>query len=120
MPVAKHSTHYNMKHPRRGFAIIFNHEVFEYGSLKPRSGTMEDANRLVQCLKDLQFEVYLYQDLKKDDLENVIESGELFFVSFHLINWLISSLSVNIIVKSVLSIFNLLHFFFGLLIISVL
>ncbi|XP_076264433.1 caspase-1-like isoform X2 [Rhynchophorus ferrugineus] len=75
MPVSKDAPYYNMAHPRRGIAIIFNHEIFEYGSLKPRSGTMEDANKLQACLKNLDFDVFMYKDLKKDDIEKIIEDA---------------------------------------------
>jgi hypothetical protein len=36
MPAARYSSEYNMNHAKRGIALIFNHEHFDFPSLKSR------------------------------------------------------------------------------------
>lgn len=55
--------YYRMDHPKRGLALIFNHESFSSG-LSPRTGTNVDCDDLKNCLAGLGFEVEHYQDLK--------------------------------------------------------
>ncbi|XP_030759882.1 caspase-1-like isoform X2 [Sitophilus oryzae] len=74
MPVPKYATHYKMNHPKRGLALIFNHEVFECGGLKSRSGTNEDCNNLKLCLSSLGFEVMVFKDLIYTDLESQVRA----------------------------------------------
>lgn len=69
MPVAKYATHYKMDHKKRGLAYIFNHEVFECGGLKARTGTNEDCKNLKECLTWLGFEVQIFKDLNYTDIE---------------------------------------------------
>ncbi|XP_060520226.1 caspase-1-like [Cylas formicarius] len=69
MPVPKYATHYKMDHPKRGLALIFNHEIFECGGLKARSGTNEDCANLKTCLSVLGFDVQVFKDLNYLDLE---------------------------------------------------
>ncbi|CAG9840279.1 unnamed protein product [Diabrotica balteata] len=72
MPVHKYSSHYNMEHPKRGLALIFNHEIFECGNLKPRNGTNEDCKNLKECLIALGFDVHVFKDLNYRDIEQHI------------------------------------------------
>ncbi|KAJ8946103.1 hypothetical protein NQ318_010402 [Aromia moschata] len=73
MSVAKYATHYKMDHRKRGPALIFNHEVFECGGLKSRSGTNEDCKNLKECLVNLGFEVQVFKDLNYTDVERQIK-----------------------------------------------
>ncbi|CAG0891170.1 unnamed protein product, partial [Darwinula stevensoni] len=61
--VARNDRHYNMDHPRRGKALVFNHEVFhEDTELSRRDGTNQDRERLVHALGNLGFEVIIFND----------------------------------------------------------
>lgn len=72
MPVDRYSAYYNMKHKNRGMAIIFNHELFDIHSLKPRTGTHVDCNNLAKVLKSLGFSVTILHDLKAEDVNRYI------------------------------------------------
>lgn len=63
MPVPKYASHYKMDHPKRGYAIIFNHEVFDVPQLKTRAGTNADCDNLKRTLEALGFDVSVYKDL---------------------------------------------------------
>lgn len=76
MPVAKYASHYNMGHKKRGLALIFNHEKFECGNLKPRAGTNEDCKNLKECLINLGFDVHVFVDLNYFDIEDHIKRSE--------------------------------------------
>ncbi|CAH1119858.1 unnamed protein product [Phaedon cochleariae] len=69
MPVPKYATHYKMDHKKRGLAYIFNHEFFQCGGLKARSGTNEDCKNLKACLLFLGFDVLEFKDLNYTDIE---------------------------------------------------
>lgn len=56
-PTERYATHYKMNHPKRGIALIFNHEFFTISHLKPRAGTNVDCDNLINTLKSLGFEV---------------------------------------------------------------
>lgn len=75
MPVMKRSTHYNMNHSRRGTALVFNHENFTVPDLKSRAGTQTDAQSFSDCLRNLGFDVEVYNDLNYKDLSRVIENS---------------------------------------------
>uniref|UniRef100_A0A182WLY7 Caspase n=1 Tax=Anopheles minimus TaxID=112268 RepID=A0A182WLY7_9DIPT len=62
--------HYDMGHERRGVAVIFNHKHFLH--LAPRQGTDLDRDNIQQVLTDLQFDVRVYNDLKVDDVMQVL------------------------------------------------
>ncbi|NWZ74450.1 CASP6 protein, partial [Acrocephalus arundinaceus] len=67
---------YNMNHPRRGVALIFNHEHFYWQLMMPdRRGTMADRNNLKRSLTDLGFEVRVFDDLKKEDVLQKIDEA---------------------------------------------
>lgn len=85
MPVPKYATHFKMDHKKRGIALIFNHETFECGGLKSRSGTNEDCNNLRDCLAWLGFDVQVFKDLNYMDLEYQIRQGKYLFNRFILI-----------------------------------
>lgn len=73
MPVERYASEYNMKHNRRGFAIIFNHEFFEIMSLKPRTGTNVDCENLRNTLQRLEFDVYVHKDFTFGKIQQTIE-----------------------------------------------
>ncbi|XP_066488088.1 caspase-6 [Tiliqua scincoides] len=56
---------YTMSHPKRGLALIFNHEHFFWHLRLPeRRGTFADRENLKRCLAELGFEVKCFDDLK--------------------------------------------------------
>lgn len=73
MPVERYASEYNMKHNRRGFAIIFNHENFEIMSLKPRTGTNVDCLNLQNTLQRLDFDVCVHKDFTFQQIQQRIE-----------------------------------------------
>lgn len=75
MPTERHAIEYNMRHKNRGLALIFNHEHFEVPTLKSRSGTNVDCEKLARVLKQLNFEVIVHQDCKLKDIMRHIESA---------------------------------------------
>ncbi|XP_077999102.1 caspase-6-like [Glandiceps talaboti] len=55
---------YKMDHPRRGLALIFNHEYFHWSvGMNRRAGTQIDADNLQERFGELGFDVSLNQDL---------------------------------------------------------
>jgi caspase-like apoptosis-related cysteine protease len=75
MSVDRNSAYYKMNHKRRGVAIIFNHEHFDIHSLKPRNGTNVDRDNLKHTMKDLGFEVSVYDNLKTKDIMKILDEG---------------------------------------------
>ncbi|XP_068085598.1 caspase-1 [Anabrus simplex] len=66
---------YNMQHPRRGVALIFNHENFEKDlSLDQRLGTNKDCAELTIALQDLNFEVRVCQDYTHCEITDVLRN----------------------------------------------
>ncbi|XP_053559526.1 LOW QUALITY PROTEIN: caspase-6 [Bombina bombina] len=60
---------YNMKHKRRGLALIFNHEWFYWQlTLTERRGTNADRDNLENRLTELGFEVQSYNNLKTEEV----------------------------------------------------
>lgn len=74
MPVERYASHYNMKHNKRGIAIIFNHEHFEIMSLKSRTGTNVDCENLRHALETLNFDTQVYKDLRFNELQSKVET----------------------------------------------
>uniref|UniRef100_A0A182N214 Caspase n=1 Tax=Anopheles dirus TaxID=7168 RepID=A0A182N214_9DIPT len=64
--------HYDMRHERRGVAVIFNHRHFLHAS--ERKGTDEDCANIEQVLSNLQFDVRVYKDLTKKKLKEVLDA----------------------------------------------
>lgn len=78
MSTERNATHYNMHHKNRGIAIIFNHQVFEVGGLRPRHGTNLDAECLEKRLTKLGFDVTVHQDLEYEKLrQHVMDAAKL-------------------------------------------
>nr|CAD7575557.1 unnamed protein product [Timema californicum] len=82
-PVGRNSAFYSMNHKNRGVAIILNHEFFEIKTLKDRSGTKVDCEKLSSTLQGLGFNVFPYHNLRLKDITKVIEEGkEVKFIFF--------------------------------------
>ncbi|XP_077296973.1 death related ICE-like caspase [Arctopsyche grandis] len=62
-PAMRCAMHYNMRHPKRGMALIFNHETFASPALKQRLGTNVDCDALDKTLRSLGFAVTVKRDL---------------------------------------------------------
>lgn len=76
MPVDKDADSYNMNHKRRGIAIIFNHKNFDPRlGLKTRNGTDADRDNLKMTLRQLDFDVKVFDDLP---LREIVSSIVLF------------------------------------------
>ncbi|XP_069697916.1 caspase-1-like isoform X2 [Periplaneta americana] len=73
MPVDRNSAYYNMNHPNRGIAVIFNHEVFDINSLKQRNGTNVDRENLQYALTDLGFDVRVFDNLTTKQIRDEVE-----------------------------------------------
>lgn len=78
MPTERYASEYNMRHNKRGMAIIFNHEHFDIPSLKSRTGTNVDCENLRHSLEYLQFDVIVYKDMRYADIHQKIEEREYF------------------------------------------
>uniref|UniRef100_A0A182JU74 Caspase family p20 domain-containing protein n=1 Tax=Anopheles christyi TaxID=43041 RepID=A0A182JU74_9DIPT len=63
--------HYDMRHERRGVAVIFNHRHFLHAP--ERKGTDADCENIRQVLADLQFEVRVFRDLRKKEIKQVLD-----------------------------------------------
>ena len=75
--VARNDRHYNMDHPRRGKALVFNHEVFhEDTELSRRDGTSHDRERLIHALGNLGFEVIIFNDKTYQQIMEAIDKGK--------------------------------------------
>jgi caspase-like apoptosis-related cysteine protease len=66
----KNAEEYNMCHPRRGVALIFNHHFFD--RMPARSGSSKDCKNLSAQLESLGFEIQIYQDLSYARLSEVL------------------------------------------------
>jgi len=63
-----------MNHRRRGIAIIFNHKNFDQRlGLKTRNGTDADRDNLRITLRQMDFEVKVYNDASYKEIERVLE-----------------------------------------------
>lgn len=74
MPVERYASEYNMKHVRRGMAIIFNHEHFDIQSLKSRTGTNVDCENLKNTLERLSFDVTVHRDKRYNDIMSIVDT----------------------------------------------
>lgn len=58
-----------MNHKKRGVAIIFNHFEFDIPHTPARRGTQVDCDAMETSLKDLDFEVIIFNELKANEIE---------------------------------------------------
>lgn len=78
MPTSKDAEFYNMNHRRRGKAFVFNHMNFDPRlQLRPRNGTNCDRDNLRINLRQLDFEVEVYDDLPFKEIERILESAAM-------------------------------------------
>ncbi|KAM9314392.1 caspase-6-like [Pholidichthys leucotaenia] len=82
---------YKMGRKTRGMALIFNHESFHYRlNLKPRTGTINDLVNLEKSLKQLNFDVFCFNNKNKEEVLNEISkaaksdhsNADCFFLAF--------------------------------------
>lgn len=64
-----------MNHEKRGHAFIFNH--YEFDTMNKRDGTEKDCADLEEVFKILHFDVEVYNDLKYNQLVDVLMEGNL-------------------------------------------
>lgn len=79
MPVERYASEYNMKHVRRGMAIIFNHEHFDIQSLKSRTGTNVDCENLKNTLERLSFDVTVHRDKRYNEIMDIVTTCKCAF-----------------------------------------
>ncbi|PBC26688.1 Caspase [Apis cerana cerana] len=70
----KDSPIYSMTQKKRGKCVIFNHEKFEYERESRRKGTKYDEDAIKKTFSALGFEVKVYNDLKVNEIMEVITS----------------------------------------------
>ncbi|KAH8403255.1 hypothetical protein KR222_008988, partial [Zaprionus bogoriensis] len=75
MVTHRYAPEYNMRHRRRGLALIFGHEKFLNSSLERRTETATDMQNLERELAALGFEVRLYKDLRYSQLMHCINDA---------------------------------------------
>jgi caspase-like apoptosis-related cysteine protease len=74
MPVAWDASKYNMKHKRRGRAVIFNHDTFDTDDYAPREGSKYDIKNLHETFTSLLFEVTIHDNLEYSGIKEVISA----------------------------------------------
>ena len=72
MPVAWNANEYNMKHRRRGHAVIFNHDTFETDHYAPREGSKIDVKDLCKTFSSLLFDVTVHDNLEYSEIKDTI------------------------------------------------
>ncbi|XP_066966001.1 caspase-1-like [Macrobrachium rosenbergii] len=73
MPVDLSSEYYNMKHKKRGLAVILAYSRFSHKKLRPRDCAFHDSKICEVTFKKLHYEVQTYMDLPKRDFLKVLE-----------------------------------------------
>lgn len=63
-----------MTQKKRGKCVIFNHEKFEHERESRRKGTKYDEDAIKKTFSALGFEVKVYNDLKVNEIIEVITS----------------------------------------------
>lgn len=67
---------YNMRHKRRGVALILNHVRFE--DMATRTGSEKDALDIEASLKELGFDVRTYTDPAVKTITTILQSSEYY------------------------------------------
>ncbi|KAG4077802.1 hypothetical protein HA402_011231 [Bradysia odoriphaga] len=69
------SAYYDMIHEQRGLAIILNHFKFDSKKYRnvQRNGTEKDCERLEKTFRELDFEVNIYNDLKREEITRILQ-----------------------------------------------
>ncbi|XP_064115672.1 caspase-1-like isoform X2 [Macrobrachium nipponense] len=73
MPVGPFSEYYNMKHKRRGLAVILAYSEFIRGGPSPRDCAFHDSKICEATFKKLHYEVQTHMNLPKRDFLKVLE-----------------------------------------------
>ncbi|XP_018567637.1 caspase-1 [Anoplophora glabripennis] len=75
------------KYGKRGIAVIFNHKEYDKKDIPTRDGTDKDRDDLYTTLKELQFDVNAYDDLRSAEIAETLSRDEGTFtcveVNFH-------------------------------------
>lgn len=68
---------YKMNHAKRGIAVIFNNETFDWSTrMNRRVGTQKDVENLQNYLGLLGFEVNVLQDRSTDEIKHTLYQGK--------------------------------------------
>jgi hypothetical protein len=81
MPVAWDASMYNMKHKRRGCAVIFNHDTFDTNDYEPRHGSKLDIKNLHETFTSLLFEVTIHDNLEYSEIREAISACRYFITT---------------------------------------
>jgi hypothetical protein len=65
---------YNMNNPKRGIALVFNHEHVLHHAR--RSGTANDRISVERSLRRLGFQTEIFDDLETNEVEGELTRGE--------------------------------------------
>ena len=72
-----------MEHAKRGNAVIFNHENFDFPlGLKSRTGTAVDRDCLSMRLRDLGFDVTCFNDVTFHEIESRLTNCKISFKKY--------------------------------------
>ncbi|XP_067008451.1 caspase-1 isoform X2 [Anabrus simplex] len=74
MPVERDSEEYNMNHPRRGHAVIFNNEEFEMLDMSKRVGSDADVKNLERLYTALGFDIMIYHNKNCHEIKKIIDN----------------------------------------------
>lgn len=74
-PTSTFATHYKMNHPKRGMALIFDHESFLDPGLIIREGTHLDCKELEKTWNKFGFDVTVYHDLMYAEIAKTLKTG---------------------------------------------
>ncbi|XP_049773473.1 caspase-1-like isoform X1 [Schistocerca cancellata] len=72
MPVGKHAEEYNMNHPRRGHAVIFNNDTFDTPGVSNRSGSDADVKNLNRLFTALDFEITVHHNKEYSEIKKIL------------------------------------------------
>lgn len=72
MPVTKNAEEYNMNHPRRGRAIIFNNDTFDTPGVSNRSGSEADVKNLNRLFTALDFEITVHHNKEYSEIKKIL------------------------------------------------
>ncbi|KAK3862330.1 hypothetical protein Pcinc_031799 [Petrolisthes cinctipes] len=74
MPVSREAMRYSQSHLKRGHCVIFNHRYFDHVTgLGERNGTDRDRDQVQQLLKNLGFDVHVYNNLSVREIKDTIQ-----------------------------------------------
>lgn len=72
VPVDWDASEYNMRHRRRGHAVIFNHDIFDTDHYAPREGSTMDVKHLCKTFSSLLFDVTVHNNLEYSEIKDII------------------------------------------------